>query len=212
MALAALEILGEKGFPVSSEDIHIGLEKAFWPGRMQVLARSPLLVLDGAHNPAAIRVLARSLRETFSFRRLILVLGIMADKDIPSILKGIVPSSDYVFYTRPAYLRAASPEVLLQAGASFETIDAYKRLAESGQLKIRLWVMVGEGNARIARRLARYRMIGVGDHHLTVRAIKRFIDGALGAHGAWLLAPYDDLPASAGLNTSPVSSIRPVRK
>jgi len=93
------------------------------------------------------------------------------------------------------------------AGASFETIDVFKQLAQAGQLKIRLWVMVGDSNARMARLLPKYRMIGVGDQHLTVRAIKRFVDGALGAHGAWLLAPYDDLPSSVGLNTSSVESI-----
>jgi predicted amidohydrolase YtcJ len=94
------------------------------------------------------------------------------------------------------------------AGSSFETIDIFKQLAEAGQLKIRLWVMVGGENSRMARLLPKYRMIGVGDDHLTVRAIKRFIDGALGAHGAWLLAPYNDLPSSVGLNTSSVESIR----
>jgi len=94
------------------------------------------------------------------------------------------------------------------AGSSFGTIGIFKQLAQTGQLKIRLWVMVGATNASMARLLPKYRIIGVGDHHLTVRAIKRFIDGALGAHGAWLLAPYDDLPSSVGLNTSSVESIR----
>jgi predicted amidohydrolase YtcJ len=94
------------------------------------------------------------------------------------------------------------------AGSSFATIDIFKQLAEAGRLEIRLWVMVGDTNARMARLLPKYRMIGVADDHLTVRAIKRFIDGALGAHGAWLLAPYDDLPSSTGLNTSSVESIR----
>lgn len=50
-------------------------------------------------------------------------------------------------------------------------------------------------------------MIGVGNGFLTVRAIKRSIDGALGPHGAWLLAPYEDLPSSSGLNTEQVESV-----
>jgi predicted amidohydrolase YtcJ len=73
---------------------------------------------------------------------------------------------------------------------------------------MRLWVMVRADNEELARRLADYRMIGVGDNHLTVRAIKCAIDGALGAHGAWLLEPYEDLRTSAGLNTSSVASIQ----
>src|SRR5207248_5307138 len=80
---------------------------------------------------------------------------------------------------------------LQDAGSSFGTIDVLKRLAERGGLQVRLWVMVRAGNEEMARRLADYRMIGVGDNHLTVRAIKQAIDGALGPHGAWLLEPYE---------------------
>jgi predicted amidohydrolase YtcJ len=94
------------------------------------------------------------------------------------------------------------------AGASFATIDVFRELAEQDKLPIRLYVMVGEGNDRLAAHLADYRMIGVGRDHLTVRAIKRLVDGALGTHGAWLLEPYDDLPTSRGLNTLSMSSLR----
>jgi predicted amidohydrolase YtcJ len=94
------------------------------------------------------------------------------------------------------------------AGSSLATIDHFKRLALGGRLRVRLWVMIGESNEALARRLPEYRIVGLGDHHLTVRAIKRFMDGALGTHGAWLLEPYDDLPESTGLNTTPVDSIR----
>jgi predicted amidohydrolase YtcJ len=93
------------------------------------------------------------------------------------------------------------------AGASFSTIDGFRRLAEAGELPIRLYVMVrGESNDEMAARLPEYRMEGVGNHHLTVRSIKRQIDGALGAHGAWLLEPYADLP-STGLVLEPVADV-----
>jgi len=94
------------------------------------------------------------------------------------------------------------------AGSSFNNIRFFRSYAEKGKLPVRLWVMVRDSNARLARDLSRYRMVGHGDNFLTVRAIKRSIDGALGAHGAWLLEPYDDLPRSAGLNTSSIASIR----
>jgi predicted amidohydrolase YtcJ len=67
--------------------------------------------------------------------------------------------------------------------------------------------MIGEVNEVLKRRLPQYRIVGLGDHHLTVRAIKRFIDGALGTHGAWMLEPYVDLPRSSGLNTLPLESL-----
>ena len=86
------------------------------------------------------------------------------------------------------------------AGSDFATIDGLKRLADEGRLPIRLYVMVrSESNASMDALLPSYRMIGYGDNHLTVRSIKRQIDGALGSHGAWLLEPYEDMPGSTGL-------------
>ncbi len=93
------------------------------------------------------------------------------------------------------------------AGSSFREIDFLRTLAERGELDLRLWVMVREGNEALAERLAGYKILGAGGDYLTVRAIKRSIDGALGSHGAWLLAPYEDLPASTGLNTYPVADL-----
>lgn len=97
---------------------------------------------------------------------------------------------------------------LHDAGVSFETIDLYKELVQEGKLGIRLYVMVNESNEKLKAGLQQYKIIGFGDNHLTVRSIKRLIDGALGAHGAWLLEPYEDLPSSVGLNTTPVDVIR----
>ncbi|MFH1574710.1 MAG: amidohydrolase [Acidobacteriota bacterium] len=93
------------------------------------------------------------------------------------------------------------------AGASFATIDLFKEFADEGRLGVRLYVMIGEGNERLTQGLANYRLIGYGNNHLTVRSIKRLIDGALGPRGAWLLDPYEDLPSSTGLNTTPVEEV-----
>ena len=93
------------------------------------------------------------------------------------------------------------------AGSSFERVDLFKAMADDGSLGIRLWVMLSESNESLAERGADYRMVGYGNDHLTVRAIKRAIDGALGSRGAWLLEPYTDAPDSAGLNTTPVATI-----
>ena len=88
------------------------------------------------------------------------------------------------------------------AGSSFATIDLLKTMAEQGELDLRLWVMIGESNEELALKLPHYKMINVGDQRLTVRAIKKGIDGALGSHGAWLLEPYADMPETTGLNTT----------
>jgi predicted amidohydrolase YtcJ len=93
------------------------------------------------------------------------------------------------------------------AGSSFATIDLMKQMIDEGKIGLRLWVMVREGNEREAPLLAKYRTIDYGNAHLTVRAIKRQIDGALGSRGAWLLEPYTDKPDSVGLNTGNVADI-----
>ena len=94
------------------------------------------------------------------------------------------------------------------AGSSFETIDFFKQMVDEGKMGVRLFVMISEGNKRLEKKLQDYRIINYGDRRLTVRAIKRLIDGALGAHGAWLLEPYDSLPMSVGLNTEPIDKMR----
>ena len=111
-------------------------------------------------------------------------------------------------------LELASQEVLSKgvtsfqdAGTSFATIDLMKQLIDEGKIGVRLWVMVREGNQREAALLAKHRTIDYGNAHLTVRAIKRQIDGALGSRGAWLLEPYTDKPDSVGLNTGNVADL-----
>jgi predicted amidohydrolase YtcJ len=98
------------------------------------------------------------------------------------------------------------------AGTSFGTVDLYKGMAEEGALPVRLYVMLSASSQVLAERGAAYRMIGAGDNHLTVRTIKRLIDGALGAHSAWLLEPYADLPSSTGLNTESLEEMKATAK
>ncbi len=98
------------------------------------------------------------------------------------------------------------------AGSSFDEIDRYRQAAAAGELPIRLWVMVRDETPKLQRLLSQYRMINADDEFLTVRAIKMAIDGALGSHGAWLLEPYEDLPSSTGLNTTPLDELEIVAR
>jgi predicted amidohydrolase YtcJ len=88
------------------------------------------------------------------------------------------------------------------AGATFEFANFLRVMALEDQLPLRLYLMLAESNSSLARRLPDHRWLNLGNHKLTVRSIKRLVDGALGAHGAWLLAPYEDLDNSVGLNTT----------
>ncbi|MDA7878919.1 amidohydrolase [bacterium] len=98
------------------------------------------------------------------------------------------------------------------AGSSLATVRNLRKLADEGKLGVRLWVMIRDDNERLRGQLANYKMIGYADQFLTCRALKRSIDGALGAHGAWLLAPYQDLPTSSGLNTASIDSVTETAK
>lgn len=127
LALGIVERLIQKGYAISTDHIIHGLARTRWPGRMHVIHRSPLIIIDGAHNPSAIRTLAASIGTAFTYNRMILVMGVMADKALYPLLKGIVPMADYVIYSRPVYQRAAPPERLMASAAPFckpgETAD-----------------------------------------------------------------------------------------
>jgi len=124
-------------------------------------------------------------------------------------------SSEEVEATRRRMVELAGEEALSKgvtsfhdAGVSFETIDFYQQLEQEGVLPVRLYAMVRyQSNEEMAARLPEYRMTAEGDDFLTVRSIKRQIDGALGSHGAWLLEPYEDLPESVGLVLEPEEEI-----
>lgn len=109
--LGALGVLRERGFRVGDEAIRKGLAAVRWEGRMEVVGRRPTIVLDGAHNLAGAAALAKALDE-FEYRRLILVVGILADKDWKGMLRRLAPLAHRIIVTRPPEDRAQAPEVL----------------------------------------------------------------------------------------------------
>jgi predicted amidohydrolase YtcJ len=90
---------------------------------------------------------------------------------------------------------------LHDAGSPLDVVARYRQRAEAGTLGLRVYAMLSSSNEELEREAARVRVVGAGRNHLTVRAVKRLADGALGSRGAWLLAPYADAPGSTGLNT-----------
>jgi len=89
-------------------------------------------------------------------------------------------------------------------GTSFAEVDLIKRMADEGNVPVRLWMAFEEQAADMEGRLAEYRMVGYGNNFLTVRAIgEKVLDGALGTHGGWLLEPYSDLQRTSGRSVVP---------
>ncbi|MFA3783588.1 amidohydrolase [Melioribacteraceae bacterium 4301-Me] len=96
----------------------------------------------------------------------------------------------------------------VDAGEPFEIIDLMKELVDSNKIPIRLYVMINDSLKYLKSRLKDYKIIGAGNYHLTVRSIKKYVDGALGSRGAWMLEPYSDLPNYFGSNVTPINELK----
>jgi len=124
VAIKAVELLSKKITPNSElrtpNFIREGLKDVKWPGRLEMIQDNPPILIDGAHNPAAAVVLSRALVKNFLgiYKRIILILGIMGDKDIEGIMKPLLPIASEIILTSPGYERAAPPAKLAGIAAS----------------------------------------------------------------------------------------------
>ena len=114
-----MELIGQAGFRIDEHAVAEGLRKTRWAGRLELLQSAPMLLLDGAHNPAGASTLARALKKDFSFRRLWLIFGVLGDKDYRTMVKRLFPLADGVILTRPDSDRALPLDVLLPAAKEF---------------------------------------------------------------------------------------------
>jgi dihydrofolate synthase/folylpolyglutamate synthase len=142
-AVVAVEALLERA--LDRDAVRLALDAATSPGRLEVAARRPLVILDGAHNPAAARALAEALPDTFTWDRLHLVLGVFADKDLDGIVSPLAPLADAGYATAVDSVRARSPREVADAMAVHgiatepfssvpDALDAAARTASDGDL------------------------------------------------------------------------------
>ena len=112
LAIAAIEKLQMNGMYLTDEAIIDGVAKAVNPGRMEIVGTEPTILLDGAHNNAGMKMLVKTLKQDFTYEKLILVLGILSDKDIKGMLSMIVPLTDRIIVTASHNKRACKPAEL----------------------------------------------------------------------------------------------------
>jgi dihydrofolate synthase / folylpolyglutamate synthase len=130
-ALGALGILRGRGFKIGDEAVRRGLAVVRWEGRLEIVAENPMVILDGAHNAAGAAALKRALGE-IRYRRLILVLGILADKDWRGMIRRLAPLAHRVILTRPPEERALAPEALAgEAMRWTRSVDVVKEPPEA---------------------------------------------------------------------------------
>jgi len=147
LAIAAVEQLQVGGVYVTDRDIQEGIQAVMHPGRMEIISEVPLILLDGAHNPAGMRMLVRTLQEDFSAHRLVVVLGVLKDKDLKTMVSMIVPIADAIIVTKSRNPRAADPMALKELITSIDidktvfvedsipqAIDHAKRIAKQNNL------------------------------------------------------------------------------
>ena len=125
-AVAAARALG-----VDDVAVRVGLARARWPGRLQIVRRDPYLVLDGAHNPDGARALAASLRALFGAAPVTFVLGVYADKDVRGIVEALLPLASRFIVTRAANERAATPAALAEIVGDRAPITVTASVAEA---------------------------------------------------------------------------------
>jgi dihydrofolate synthase/folylpolyglutamate synthase len=119
VAVKTAEILMEK-YPAMRCDVGKGLSTVQWPGRLEMVNDDPPVLIDGAHNPQAASALSVYLKEVAlsRFKRIILVVGAMGDKDIEGILGPLLPIASEILFTAPAYGRSAPPQRLAAEAAA----------------------------------------------------------------------------------------------
>jgi dihydrofolate synthase / folylpolyglutamate synthase len=112
LACALLQVAAGRGIPVTPEHVREGLRTARWPGRLEIVARKPLVVVDGAHNPHAAHAVARALPGIGEGRQVQLVFAAMNDKDHAGMLRELLPLAGGAHFCAVESPRAAAPEQL----------------------------------------------------------------------------------------------------
>lgn len=119
VAIEAVKLIKTLGYTISDHDIRAGLLSTSWPGRFQIIKENPILVVDGAHNEDAAISLAKSIKQYFAGKRIIYIIGVLADKDYESIVKHTAYLADVIITVTPNNDRALSSDKLAQIVKSY---------------------------------------------------------------------------------------------
>ena len=116
LALEALKLLAKRGYPTTCEQRYAGFKKTHWDGRLTIIHRDPLFIVDGAHNPAAADMLEASVSRYFKDRTMYFIMGVFKDKDYSYIVRKLCPYAKKIFTIEtPDNPRALPAEELAEA-------------------------------------------------------------------------------------------------
>ena len=111
-SLMAIESLTRSGYNIKDEAIYQGLKKASWPGRMELIQKSPPIIIDGAHNEESAKAFLASLLELAKNKKLTILIGVLKGKDYKAILKILVPFASRIIVSQSTYANALPAQVL----------------------------------------------------------------------------------------------------
>ena len=132
LAVAACVEMGKKGWDIPEKAVREGLKNARWEGRLEIISERPTIVVDCAHNPEGAKKLTQSLREFFSFKRCLIVVGIMKDKPIDEMLAELAGLADHIFLVRPDQDRSEDPHELKRRLAPWPVaVDIVERIPDA---------------------------------------------------------------------------------
>ncbi|MEA5083418.1 MAG: folylpolyglutamate synthase/dihydrofolate synthase family protein [Lachnospiraceae bacterium] len=118
--ILACKALNEAGVTISDKSIFAGLEKAKWSGRMEIVEKDPIVMLDGAHNIDGIHMLAESLERYFSNKKLTLLIGILGDKEYEKMIEMLLPLASKIVLTEPNNSRKWNVDTLTETISNFK--------------------------------------------------------------------------------------------
>lgn len=128
---ACIKLLKKFDYRVSNQAVSSGVKHTFWPARFQILSRKPMVILDGAHNPAGVRHLIRALQQSGYSRPAALVFGAIKNKDTRQMLKVLLPHFDGVMITAFKYPTALPPRKILRRVMAMPNVPAQIKLFSS---------------------------------------------------------------------------------
>ena len=102
VVLGVIDTLQEKGWNITEENVREGLRDVSWPGRFDIMQKDPLFIIDGGHNPQCIEALVRNIQDYLAGRNVIVLTGVLADKDYADMYKPVMPLvGEFVCITPP---------------------------------------------------------------------------------------------------------------
>ncbi len=131
-AIETIQCLREEGYKISSEAVKRGAQFAFWPGRFEIIGKNPIFILDGAHNKASAQALADAVKENFPNKKVLLILGVSADKDYRGICQSLKAITEEVIVTKARQPRALDLDLKeMQSLFSFKNCFQTKTVKEA---------------------------------------------------------------------------------